>query len=112
MKTMKKIKVTRSGNVHLLDNEGQAIIKLKSGDAFYTDDNSNIYVARKDTIDYLNSEIHFDAKLPVCKDGASDDEWIDELLRSRYVMVIARPAMMLAGKYEQYSVTANVIIAK
>ena len=111
MKTLQKIKVTRSGNVHLLDNEGKAIIKLHSGDAFYTDENGKIYICRKDTIEYLNGEIHFDAKLTICKDGADNDEWID-LLRSRYVMVIWRPAMMFAGKYEQYSVTANMIVAK
>lgn len=111
MKTIDKIKVTRSGNVHLLDNEGKVIIKLHSGDAFYTDENKNIYVARKESIEYLNGEIHFDENLPVCKDGADNDEWI-ELLRSRYVMVICKPAMMFTCKYEQYSMTANIIIAK
>ena len=111
MKTVQKIKVTRSGNVHLLDNEGKVIIKLHSGDAFYLDDNNNIYVSRKETIDYLNGEIHFDQKMPVCKDGADNGEWF-ELLRGIYVMVICRPAMMFTGKYEQYSVTASMIVAK
>ena len=108
MKTVRKIKVTRSGNVHLLDNEGKVIIKLHGGDAFYTDENGKIYICRKDTIDYLHGEIHFYAKFPICKDGADDDEW-NGLLRSRYVMVVFRPATMLTGKYEQNSVTANVL---
>ncbi len=111
METVTKIKITRSGNVHLLNNEGKAIIKLKSGDAFYTNDNGYLYVARKEAIYYCKGEIHFDAKLPICKDALDCNEWI-ELQKSRYVMVISEGGMMFTTKYEQYPVTANVIIAK
>lgn len=109
MKTVTKVKVTRSGNVHLLNSDGKVIIKLHGGDAFYTDEDGKIYICRKDTIDYLNGEIHFDSKLPVCEDGVDNDEWID-LLVSRYLIMISRPAMMFTSRYENYNVTANVII--
>lgn len=109
METVTKVKVTRSGNVHLLNGEGKAVIKLHDGDAFFTDEDGKIYICRKDTIDYLNGEIHFDQKLPVAIDKVDNSEWID-LLWSRYVMVISRPAMMFTSRYENYNVTANVII--
>lgn len=111
METVTKVKVTRSGNVHLLNGEGKAVIKLHDGDAFYTNDGGYLYVARKEAIEYCDNEIHFDAKLPICKDGLDCNEWI-ELQKSRYVMVITEGGMMFTSRYEQYPVTANVIIAK
>lgn len=100
LKTVVKIHTTAT-SVHFLDENGKAIVKLRVGDACYTDEGGKMYICRKKFAAKCLSR-HFFLAEPVAIDKVDPEEF-RKVDSNRHLSFVSTDCKVFNDAYSWYS---------